>query len=74
MNSFYTFSYKTKKSNQKDVKLYASDYDDAIMKGAIILERLNNDLDLIGYDSWDDVVADCYDYNIEVSDLNMLEE
>lgn len=72
MNAVYTFSYKIKeKTRVKEIS--ASSYHNAIDKACLILEDLNDDLDLIGLDNWEDIQNECSNYNIFVSNLKELD-
>lgn len=65
----YQFSYfKGKTEHQKQV--VASSYKEAIEKASLILEDVNDKVDLIGLDTWEDVQDECESYGLIVTDLN----
>ena len=69
----YRFQYKdSKKSKEKHIT--ANSYHHAIDKAEIFLEDMYEDLDLIGLDSWDEVMDECDDFGIFVSDLEEIVE
>ena len=73
MNTVYTFSFRTGK--QTHVRnIAASSYCNAIDKACAILEDVNDQVDLIGLNDWEDVQDECSNYNLYVSDLTELEE
>ena len=73
MNSVYTFSFHTGK--QKHVRnIAASSYRNAIDKACAILEDVNDQVDLIGLDNWEEVQDECANCNLIVSDLIELDE
>lgn len=73
MNAVYTFSFR--KGKQAHVrKIAASSYRNAIDKACAILEDVNDEVDLIGLDNWEDVQDECANCNLIVSDLTELEE
>lgn len=74
MNAVYTFSYKKRGQEKHIRKIAASGYINAIEKACIILGDVNDELDLIGLDNWEDVQDECANYNIIISDLTELEE
>lgn len=73
MNAVYTFSFKIgKKKHVRNVA--ASSYRNAIDKACTILEDVNDEVDLIGLNNWEDVQDECANCNLIVSDLTELEE
>ena len=68
MNNTYEFSFKVD-SKERHKSIVASGYIEAIEKASLILEQYNDDLDLIGFDNWEDVQDECLDHEISVSDL-----
>ncbi len=69
----YRFQYKdSKKSKEKYIT--ANSYHHAIDKAEIFLEDMYEDLDLIGLDSWDEVMDECDNFGIFVSDLEEIVE
>lgn len=73
MNAVYTFSFMIgKKKHVRNVA--ASSYGNAIDKACAILEDVNDKVDLIGLDNWEDVQDECANCNLIVSDLTELEE
>ena len=71
MNAMYTFSFSREEETKEHVrKISASSYANAIEKACILLEELNDDLDLLGLEDWEEVQDECADYGLYVSDLN----
>ena len=60
----YTFTY-----NNKTKTFMAPSYAIAIEKASLILEDLNDNLDLLRFDNWEDIQDECSQYKIKVSDL-----
>ena len=54
-------------------KIVATSYKNAVNKACNKLESLNDELDLIGLD-WDEVIEECNNFAIYVSNLMELEE
>lgn len=71
MNSMYSFSYVLH-NKERHHTFSAASYKNAVEKGCIMLEELDDNLDLIGLTSWSDVQYKCADY--KVSDLIELED
>lgn len=70
MNAIYTFSFSNEEETQEHVrKISASSYANAVEKACIILEEVNDEVDLLGLDTWEDVQDECADYGLYVSDL-----
>lgn len=69
MNSIYSFSYCLKGKTERKREVVASSYQEAIEKASLILEDVNDKVDLIGLNSWEDVQDECENYNLKVSDL-----
>ena len=65
----YTYRGKTKK---KIIVTYS--LQEAFDKAALFLEGLNDDLDLMGLETWEDIQDECKNYGIEVGDLIVEEE
>lgn len=63
-NFDYTYNGKTHTKT-----IVAVSYKRAIEKGEMFLEELNDDLDLLGLESWEDVQDACDNVNIIVDDL-----
>jgi len=75
MNAIYTFSF----SNEEEIiehnrRISASSYKNAIDKACVILEDINDELDLLGLENWEEVQDQCADYGIYVSDLIEVED
>lgn len=68
--SVYQFSYQIKGKTEHKRQVVASSYKEAVEKASLILEDVNDEVDLIGLDSWEDVQDECESYNLIVSDLN----
>lgn len=66
----YQFSYQLKGKTEHSRQVVASSYKEAIEKASLILEDVNDEVDLIGLDSWEDVQDECLSYDLVVSDLN----
>ena len=70
MNAIYTFSFSNEEETREHIrKISASSYANAIEKACIILEEVNDEVDLLGLDTWEDVQDECADYGLYVSDL-----
>ncbi len=69
----YQFSYETVDA-EKTKTIVADSYKHAIEKACIYLEDLNDNLDLLGLDDWEDVQEECDINEIYLSDLNEIEE
>lgn len=67
----FTYTYKGK-SKKKIIVAYS--LQEAIDKAALYLEGLNEDLDLVGLDTWEDIQDECEDYGISVGELTIEEE
>ena len=59
--------------NNKTKTFIATSLKNAEEKGALILEELNDNLDLLGL-SWEEIQDECTNYNITVSDLTEILE
>ena len=68
----YIFAYTVNEVNQIK-KITATGYQNAVDKASSKLEELNDELDLIGLE-WDEVVGECNNYAIYVSDLLEIDE
>lgn len=68
----YIFAYTVNEVNQIK-KITATGYQNAVDKASSKLEQLNENLDLIGLD-WDEVIEECNNYAIYVSDLLEIDE
>jgi hypothetical protein len=69
----YIFAYTNNEVNQIQ-KITATGYQNAVDKACTKLEQLNDDLDLIGIDDWEEVIEECNNYAIYVSDLLEIDE
>ena len=70
MNAIYTFSFSNEEETREHIrKISASSYANAVEKACIILEEVNDEVDLLGLDTWEDVQDECADYGLYVSDL-----
>lgn len=70
MNSIYTFYFsKSNKIKEHYVRVCASSYINAIEKSSIILEKFNDEVDLLGLKNWEDVQEECAKYGLRVTDL-----
>ena len=70
MNVVYYFSFNTDKSEEEHLRrISASSYKNAIEKACVVLEELNDEVDLLGLDEWEDVQDECAEYGLYVSDL-----
>ena len=65
----YQFTY-----NNKTKTVVAPSYANAIEKASLILEDLNENLDLLKFDDWEDIKEECSQYKIKVSDLEEIYE
>lgn len=68
MTNTYTFNY-TFKNKSKTKVIIANSYAKAIESAELFLEGLDDDLDLLGYEYWEDVQDECEKYDIIVGDL-----
>lgn len=68
----YIFAYSVNETNQIE-KITATGYKNAVEKASSKLEQLNENLDLIGLD-WDEIIEECNNYAIYVSDLLEIDE
>lgn len=71
--NIYIFAYTVNEVNRVE-KVTATGYKNAIDKACSKLEKLNDDLDLIGIEDWDEVIEECNNYAIYVSDLLEFDE
>lgn len=70
MNAIYYFSFSNEGETQEHLrKIFASSYINAIEKACIILEEVNEEVDLLGLDNWEDVQDECANHGLYVSDL-----
>jgi len=67
----FTYTYKGK-TRKKVIVTYS--LQEAFDKAALFLEGLNDDLDLVGLENWEDIQDECEEYGISVSDLIIEEE
>ena len=68
----YIFAYTVNEVNYLK-KITAASYQNAVDKASGKLEQLNDNLDLIGLE-WDEVIDECNNYAIHVSDLLEFDE
>lgn len=68
MTNTYKFNYTYKGKNKTKV-IVTDSLENAIEKGELFLEELNDELNLFDLDSWEDVQDECEKYNIYVDDL-----
>ncbi len=68
MTNTYNFDY-TYNGRTHTKTIVTDSYKRAIEKGEMFLEELNDDLDLLGLESWEDVQDACDNVNIIVDDL-----
>lgn len=68
MINTYKFDYTYKgKTRTRTIVTYS--LEEAMNIGELYLEGLNEELDLLGADSWEDVRDECKKYDIIVSDI-----
>lgn len=60
--------------NGKEHFVVAHDYFNAIDKACKYLESINDEVDLMGLDDWDDVVEECEYCNLKVSNIELEDE
>ena len=72
MNNTYTFAYCINDRCYLK-KITANSWNNAVGKACQKLEALNDDLDLLGLTDWEEVVGECENYGIYVSDLIEIE-
>jgi hypothetical protein len=68
----YIFAYCIEGNNYLKT-IVANSYANAIEKVCGKLEAFNDDLDLYGLTDWDDVVAECENYAIYLTDLKEID-
>lgn len=69
----YIFAYCIEESNYLK-RIIANSYANAIEKACGMLESFNEEIDLYGLTSWDEVVSECDNYAIYVTDLIEIDE
>lgn len=68
MTSTYSFEYSYK-GRTKTKKIVANSLNSAMENGELFLEDLDDRLELLGSESWEEVQDECNAYNIIVGDL-----
>ena len=69
----FSFIYEYK-GKTKTHTLVTYGFGEALDKACVFLEGLNDNLDLIGLDSWEDIQDECEKYNIILGDLIVEDE
>jgi hypothetical protein len=68
MTNTYKFDYNYR-GQYKTKVIIANSFEKAMDAGELFLEGLNEDLDLLGSETWEEVQDECEKYNIFVDDL-----
>ena len=60
--------------NSSDYTIVSNSYLNAISKACDKIEHLNDEVDLLGLDNWDDVIDECANHELYVSDIVLIDE